>query len=84
MAKHSEAPLTRRAVVGALVAAAPASLLQAQEASPVPPKGVPQVPPSGSVQDDLQKALAAVKQVSAQLAGIAVPMDLEPAFTFHP
>lgn len=73
--------LTRRAVVGALAAVAPVA---AQVASPVPPKGVPEVPPSSSLPADVQKAVANVKEASGRLTNIAVPMDLEPAFAFHP
>jgi hypothetical protein len=77
----SQSKLTRRAVVSVLAAAAPVA---AQVTSPVPPKGVPEVPPSGSVADDLQKAVANVKQASDRLASLSVPTALEPAFAFRP
>lgn len=55
----------------------------AQVPSPVPPKGIPAVPPAPTASDELQKAYASVKEASGRLANIPVPMVLEPAFAFH-
>jgi hypothetical protein len=65
----------------ALLGAAP---LVAQVTSSVPPTGVP-APPGGpaSPEQRLQKAYAAIRQVSERLSKIEVPMNVEPAFSFR-
>jgi hypothetical protein len=39
--------------------------------------------PAPAAEDPLQKAYAEVKETSAKLRQIDIPMNLEPAFTFH-
>jgi hypothetical protein len=73
--------LTRREWT-ALLGVAP---LAAQVTSPsTPPAGSPAPPkPPASPQERLAKAYAGVRDASNRLAKIEVPMDLEPAFSFH-
>ena len=78
--------MTRRQVAS-LLGAAP---LAAQVATPpttekTPPLGVP-APSSAMATPDakLQKANEEIRQASARLAGLEVPMEVEPAFLFRP
>ena len=65
----------------ALIACAPAF---AQPPSTVPPQGVPSAAqPPATPEQRLQKATAEVHQASDRLAQIDLPMNIEPAFTFH-
>jgi hypothetical protein len=73
--------------MAALLAAAP---LAAQVASPpatqkTPPLGAPTpAPPSATPDQKLQKAYDDVRQISARLSKLEVPMNVEPAFAFKP
>jgi hypothetical protein len=73
--------------IAALLTAAP---LAAQVASPpatqkTPPQGAPTpASPSATPDQKLQKAYEDVRRVSARLAKLEVPMNVEPAFAFKP
>ena len=83
---ESIARVSRRRMA-ALLTTAP---LAAQVASPpvtqkTPPQGAPTpAPPSATPDQKLQKAYDDVRQVSARLSKLEVPMSVEPAFTFKP
>jgi hypothetical protein len=73
--------------MAALLTATP---LAAQVASPpatqkTPPLGAPApAPPSATPDQKLQKAYDDVRQISARLSKLEVPMNVEPAFAFKP
>jgi hypothetical protein len=73
-------PFFTRRQIAALIAAAP---LMGQVTT-TPPSGSPApAKPSATPEERLSKANADVRKVSARLAQIEVPMDLEPAFLFR-
>jgi hypothetical protein len=78
--------MTRRRLA-ALLGAGP---LVAQTASPpltqkTPPIGTPAASPKVTNPDEkLKKAYDGIRDVSARLARLEVPMDTEPAFVFKP
>ncbi len=80
------ARISRRRVA-ALLAAAP---LAAQVTSPpttqkIPPLGAPTpASPAATPEQKLQKAYDDIRQVSARLSKLEVPMNVEPAFAFKP
>ncbi len=80
------APITRRRIA-ALLTAAP---LAAQTIPPpvtqkTPPLGTPAPSATGATPDEkLKKANDGIRQVSARLAKVEVPMETEPAFVFKP
>lgn len=80
------APITRRRLT-ALLGATP---LVAQTTPPpvtqkTPPLGTPAPSaPAASSDEKLKKANEVIRQISARLANIEVPMDTEPAFVFKP
>ena len=73
---------TRRQCAAALLALAPVA---AQVTNPArPPAGQPKPPnPPATPEARMQKAFADVREVSARLAQIEVPMNVEPAFSFR-
>lgn len=83
---ESIARVSRRRIT-ALLTTAP---LAAQIASPpttqkTPPQGAPApAPPSATPDQRLQKAYDDVHRVSARLAKLEVPMNIEPSFAFKP
>ncbi len=72
--------MTRRQLT-ALLGVSP---LLAQVQSKVPPKGVPVAAAAPTPEVRMQKAQAAVHQISDRLSKIEVSMDVEPAFAFKP
>ena len=53
-------------------------------AQSVPPTTADKAPPVGPAPASLQKAMDDIHQVSTRLAGLEVPMNIEPAFAFKP
>lgn len=84
--REPTARMSRRRMA-ALLTATP---LAAQVASPpatqkTPPLGAPApAPPSATPDQKLQKAYDDVRQISARLSKLEVPMNVEPAFAFKP
>ncbi len=71
---------TKRVAVG--LAAVPVA---AQVAQKNPPQGAPApATPAATPEERMQKAQADIRSVSDQLSKLEVPMDVEPAFAFHP
>jgi len=76
------AGLAKITTAAAVVTAAP---LAAQVTSKTPPEGSPTpAPASATPEQKLQKAYADIRETSARLSKIEVPMDVEPAFAFRP
>ena len=77
--------ITRREWTAGLAAAVGGAPVLAQVTSKAPPVGAPAPAPSSATPEQkLQKAYDDVHQVSVRLSQIEVPMDIEPAFAFHP
>jgi hypothetical protein len=81
---RSRRPLSRftRRECASFLSAAP---LLAQVAQKTPPQGAPSpAPPAATPEQKRQKAFADIHDVSARLAQMEVPMNVEPAFAFRP